>query len=450
MSATYPSAVTVVPCLAVTFEEELVLALWTSEAARSTVLGMRGHTGASVRVAGRARILATRCSELGVALRTDFAGEHARWMGQVAGYPEDTGALGWFFLQRLGAYVDLHSEAVLPKGYWSRLVELGAQDGKDVGEALMRDGLPPPPPAEWPGVPAATAPGEVHTRIGVIGDPHVGSTMGDKFLPPVIDEMNKQGVDFSVAIGDLTQSGREEHFRQIKGELDRLASPYEVTLGNHDMWGGGTPSAVGQQRFESIFARRPFGVRDTGKARVILLNSADPRESPFPPFDLITGTFTSEPNEAVPGGSFSEETVAFAESLGRDGPTLIVLHHPPYPYLGFPALMFGLDERSTGVLRDLARRTKAWGIIAGHTHRSALSELDGIPVLEVPSPKEWPYGYGIVEVSDEGWAFNLHPAGDEALVAESSGSANVVIRRYSRGPDEARAFSAPAPGPSRG
>src|SRR5207249_607269 len=62
----------VVPCLAVTFEEELTLALWTSEAARSTVLGFRGHTDASVRVAGRARILATRCSELGVALRPDF------------------------------------------------------------------------------------------------------------------------------------------------------------------------------------------------------------------------------------------------------------------------------------------------------------------------------------------------------------------------------------------
>ena len=75
-----------------TFEQELALALWTSEAARSVVLGIRGHTDASVRVAGRARILATRCSELGVALRPDFAGEHARWMGQVAGTPQDSHA----------------------------------------------------------------------------------------------------------------------------------------------------------------------------------------------------------------------------------------------------------------------------------------------------------------------------------------------------------------------
>jgi predicted phosphodiesterase len=311
----------------------------------------------------------------------------------------------------------------------------------------MSDGLPPPPPPEWPQAPAAPAPGSVHTRFGIIGDPHVGSTAGNKFLPPVIDELNKQNVEFSVAIGDLTQNGREELFHQIKAELDRLTASYEVTLGNHDMWGGGTPSAVGQQRFESVFGRKPYAVHDTGRVRVILLNSADPRESPFPPFDLITGTFTSDPNEAIPGGSFSEETIAFAESLAADGPTFIVLHHPPYPYLGFPAIMFGLDEPSTGVLRDLAKRTNAWGIIAGHTHRSALSDLDSIPVLEVPSPKEWPYGYGIVEVSDDGWAYNLHPAGDEQLVAEASVSANALVRRYARGPDEARAFSAPAPEP---
>ena len=208
----------------VNFEAELALSLWTTEAARSAVLGIRGHTGASTRVAGRARILATRCSELGVRLRPDFAGEHARWMGEVAGTAEQTGALGWFFLQRMGAYVDLHSEVVLPKGYWSRLVELGAPDAREVQEALSRDGIPPPPPPEWPEAPRASPPGNVHTRFGVIGDPHVGSTMGDRFLPAVVSELNRKGVDFSVAIGDLTQDGREELFHRIRGELDKLAS----------------------------------------------------------------------------------------------------------------------------------------------------------------------------------------------------------------------------------
>lgn len=429
-----------------TFDEELTLGLWATEAARSTVLGVRGHTPASARAAGRARILATRCSELGVGLRPDYAGEHARWMGHVAGTPSETGALGWFFLQRVGAYVDLHGERVLPKGSWARLVDLGSDDANEVNEALLRDGLPPPLPPEWPAAPTARAPGEVHTRIGIIGDPHVGTSMGDRFLPAVVEALNGRGVTASIAMGDLTQNGREDLFRQAKETLDRLEAPYAATLGNHDMWGGGTPSAVGLERFRSVFGREPYGVHEMGGVRLIVLNSADPRESPFPPFDLVTGGFTSDPNEAIPGGSFAPEVVAFAEAQEAGGPTIVVLHHPPHPYLGFPALVFGLDEGSTAVLRSLVRRTRAWGVIVGHTHRSELSSLDGVPLIEVPSPKEWPYGFGVLEVSDDGWAFNLHPAGDPELVAEASAGANVVIRRYARGPDAARAFAATATG----
>lgn len=427
-----------------TFDQELILALWATEAARSSVLGNRGHSPASTRAAERARILATRCSELGVGLRPEYASGHARWMGHVAGTPGETGALGWFFLQRVGAYVDLHSERVLSEGAHARLVDLGSEDANEVNEALLRDGLPPPLPPEWPEARTAHPPGEVHTRIGIIGDPHVGTSMGDRILPAVVDALNGQDVTASIAIGDLTQNGREDLFRQAKGVLDRLEAPYAVTLGNHDMWGGGTPSAVGLERFRTVFGQEPYGVHHLGGLRLIVLNSADPRASPFPPFDLVTGGFTSDPNEAIPGGSFGSEVVAFAESLEADGPTIVVLHHPPYPYLGFPALMFGLDEPSTAVLRSLVRRTRAWGVIVGHTHRSELSALDGVPLIEVPSPKEWPFGYGVLEVSDGGWAFNLHPAGDPELVAEASASANVVIRRYARGPDAARAFVSPA------
>lgn len=426
-------------------ESELALSLWTTEAARSTVLGMRGHSAAAARVSGRARILATRCGELGVNLEPAFAGEHARWMGTVAGSKEETGSLGWFFLQRIGSYVDLHSEAVLPKGYWSRLVELGAMDAKDVEETLNRDGIPPSPPPEWPEAPLAQAPGVVHTRIGIIGDPHVGSRNGDRFLPPVLAQVNQLGVDFSVALGDLTQNGRTEFFQSVKAQLDTLNAPYQVVLGNHDMWGGGTEAAVGLERFGQVFGRSPHGIYQADRVRVILLNSADPRRSPFPPFDLVTGGFSSEPNESVPGGHFSPELVAWMAGIEAAGPTFVFLHHPPYPYLGFPALVFGLDQASTEALTDLVIRTRAWGVIAGHTHRSARSELAGVPVLEVPAPKEWPYGFGLLEVSEQGWAYNLRPVQEPELIEQASYSANVVVRRYSKGPTEARSLTVTVP-----
>lgn len=435
----------VVASFAVTFDEELTLSLWVGEAARSTVLGMRGHTAASVRAAGRARILATRCSELGIAMPAAYVGEHARWMGGVAGSVEETGALGGFFLQRMGAYVDLHSESVLPKGYWARLVDLGVPDAREVEEALNRDGIPPSPPPEWPAAPKARAPGTVHTRIGIIGDPHVGSVRGDAFFPPLLEALNEQAVDASVSVGDLTQNGEAALFHRVREGLEALEAPWCVTLGNHDMWGGDTPSAVGLERFRAAFGREPYGEFRAGRVRLLLVNSADPRPSPFPPFDLLTGMFADAPHESVPGGTISAEVAEWAAGLGEDGPTFLVLHHPPHPYLGFPPLVFGLDQPSTEVLADLAVRTRAWGIICGHTHRCARSELAGVPVIEVPSPKEWPFGYGMLEVSEEGWAYNLLPAGTEELVTQASFGANAVIRRYARGPDDARAFSVGVP-----
>jgi hypothetical protein len=105
---------------------------------------------------------------------------------------------------------------------------------------------------------------------------------------------------------------------------------------------------------------------------------------------------------------------------------------------GAPPLTFG--QASTRVLMDLARRTGAWAIFCGHTHRSARYKLRGIPVIEVPSVKDWPYGYGVVEVADEGWAYNLRPITDAELVTSASTDAWPPLRRYAMGPDDARGF----------
>ncbi|MGH2768652.1 MAG: metallophosphoesterase family protein, partial [Actinomycetota bacterium] len=130
----------------------------------------------------------------------------------------------------------------------------------------------------------------------------------------------------------------------------------------------------------------------------------------------------------------------WAAAIERGPPTFILLHHPPFPYLGFPPIVFGLDEAGTALLEDLAHRLGAWAIFCGHTHRCAASELAGTPVLEVPSVKEWPFGYGIVEVAGSGWSFNLRPITNSAAVAEFSPRASLLFRRYARGPEEARAF----------
>jgi predicted phosphodiesterase len=371
-------------------------------------------------------------------------------MAGVAGTDEETGPLGWFFLQRIATFVDAYAAQLLP-GHESRaLAELGEADARDVAQALAAGGLPPAPPPEWPSTPAARPPGEVRVRFGVIGDPHVGLPIADRLLEAAITDLNQEELAFSVVLGDLTQNGREDFFVRARGLLERLAAPALLTLGNHDMWGGDSDHPVGLARFQKAFGRQPYALHESDGLRMILLNSADPAASPFPPFDLLRGGFTNDPNEAVPGGCLSEEMVEWMSGIGPGAPTFIVLHHPPYPYLGFPPIVFGLDQASTRALEGLVERTRARAVFCGHTHRSALYRLGDVPVIEVPASKEWPFGYGVVEVSEQGWAFNLRPITDGALIEEASPRGSLLFRRYARGPDEARAFGFPTdpPGPS--
>lgn len=431
--------------------EDLLLSCWIIEAARSSVLTAFGHVDAGVRGAQRARILAAECSRHRVGLAPRLAGDHARWMANVAGDHHETGPLGWFFLQRLGMYVDGHVASELDPAAHDRFVALGAVDAEVVSKALLAAADPsipaldqaarfeaPQDVAEWPACAPAVAPGESLAKFGIIGDPHIGLEISNRLVEAALTDLNRDGVAFSVAIGDLTQNGSLAFFEQARTIFDASSSPVVVTLGNHDMW-----AEAGGVHFESVFERPPFGVHEKNGVRVIVLDSSDPAPSPFPPFDLMGGSFTDQPNESVPGGRLSEEVCDWMSGIGTAGPTFILLHHPPHPYMGFPPIIFGLDEDATRRLADLAERTRALAIFCGHTHRSALSELEGVPVIEVPSVKEWPFGYGIVEVTEEAWSFNLRPITGSSMDDAGAGGAGLIFRRYARGPDEARALARP-------
>ena len=128
------------------------------------------------------------------------------------------------------------------------------------------------------------------------------------------------------------------------------------------------------------------------------------------------------------------------DDRGRRPPTFILLHHPPYPYLGMPPLVFGLDEGSTASLAELADRVDAKAIFVGHTHRCYLTDLDGTPVIEVASSSDWPFGYNIVEVTEGGWSFNLYPI-DYDPQLDPLNHRDYLFRRYATGPEEARALA---------
>lgn len=422
---------------------DLFLSSWITEAARAAVLSGRGHGDASVRSQARARLIASACADQGVRIVPRFASAHAEWMADVAGSQKETGALGWFFLQRLGMFVDAHLSFGISAPRHQELVSLGAPDVEEVNRALAETGLPPTPGPEWPHVEESHPEGKVVTKIGIIGDPHIGLASSNELVPAVISALGDEGIGAAVAMGDMTQDGREEYFIKAKEVFAAAKFPVLMTLGNHDMWGRGSDIARGQDWFATHLGGKPFGATKVGPVTLVVLNSADPVASTFPPFDMMLGTFTEGPKESVTRGEFGEEVTQFMAEVDVEPPAIIFLHHPPYPYMALPPIVFGLTEQSTDLLTTFAHRIGAAAIFCGHTHRSARYEVDSVPVIEVPSAKEWPFGYGVIEVSDTEFSYNLKPIPDKALIEKASMQAGVMFRRYGRGPDSARSFTLP-------
>ncbi len=423
-------------------EAELKLSNWVVEAARAKVLDKRGLTDGAARAKRRAGILEDVCKKAGIQVSDEFAEGHAQWMDDVAGPPDETGAMAAIFLQRLAMYVDAHSEATMDAEQLAEMKAIGEPDLMEAANQLAAAGTPASLPPDWPEAKEAKAEGNLITRFALLGDPHVGAPRAEEILARVLNQLPETESDFAVLTGDLTQNGADHLFAQARTIIDWSQFPTFVTLGNHDMWGGGgAPSASGLETFRKTFNREPLTDDSTYGIRLIVINSATPEASPFPPFDLLGGGFREEPHESVPGGRFEEEVARWVDALeGSDERTIVVLHHPPYPYLGFPPLIFGLDEESTETLARMVDRVKPFAVFCGHTHRSALTELNGVPVLEVPCVKEWPFGFGVVEVTESGWSYNLRQIPDPPT--ESGGPGEAIFRRYARGPEEARAFSA--------
>jgi predicted phosphodiesterase len=420
---------------------DLLLCCWVAEASRSAVMSSQGRQEASVQTAARARILASACHAQGVRIVPNFATRHAEFLGHVTGSEEETGALGMILLQRLGAFVDAHSRPLLSDQDHTKLVDLGQTELDEVNMALMSGKLFPPPPAEWPAVEEQKAPGNVLLRFGILGDPHVGLIETNESVITALGQLAEDGASFVVANGDLTKDGKEEHFHAARKLFDEAELPVLVTLGNHDMWGGDDES-LGLKRFEAAFGISPNTDHTENGVRVIVINSADTRRNPFPPFDMMTGDFKDVPPQTVPGGIFSAETIEWMRSLEPTaGPTFIALHHPPYPFLGVPPLVFGLDEASTAHLAELAVRVNAQAIFVGHSHRCRLNFLEDVPVFELASSTDWPYGYNLVEVTDQGWSLNLRPIAFQPEVDPMS-HRDYLFRRYATGPGEARSFLA--------
>jgi hypothetical protein len=197
--------------------------------------------------------------------------------------------------------------------------------------------------------------------------------------------------------------------------------------------------------YAASFGREPDGLLiEHSGIRFAVLDSAEHAISPFPSFDLLSGTFLDEPGGAIVRGSLTPAQHEILAEVAAPGspPCFVFLHHPPQPFVSFPPLLFGLREADSGRLHAVVDSGNVWAVFAGHTHRNARTTTyeDGIAAQEVGIPRDYPFGFSLVDVTERGFRFRFVQISDRDLLEPAYARTGKIQRRYSRGRDEDLAF----------
>ena len=429
---------------------DLVRSVWLIEQARASVYRTWAESdsrweASEARTLKRAELVEVALEQAGRRPDEKLVQPHADWMRSLIGHAPDEVPLSSLFLARLGDWIDAHASGSLG----GSADQFRAINEEERGLLEFPAQLPPPPPFEPFEVPGAQALGPVRVRVAIVGDLHVGSRGGDRMARAAIAQVKKAEPDLVVQLGDITDHGEKPEFEKAAALLGTLEMPVLTMMGNHDVAALSERRLSGREYYTAHFGREPDGaVIELSGFRFAALDSVEHALSPYPAFDLVSGSFLEGPGGAIVRGSLSVPQHEILADIAAPGsaPAFVFLHHPPQPFMAFPPVLFGLRDADSGRLHATADSGNVWGAFASHTHRNARTTTYGnVPVHEVAIPRDYPHGYGVLEIADEGYAYRFVQLSDEDLLRPAVTKASTILRRYAGGPPEARAFAWRAP-----
>lgn len=273
-------------------------------------------------------------------------------------------------------------------------------------------------------------------RFVVLTDIHIGPTYHDALARCAVEDINAIDPEFVVVPGDITEDAEPEQFVLAKEILDGLRCPYYVVLGNHDTVRRSTRRPFGGEFLAEIYGRQLRDeVIECGGLQVALVDSTDPTVCPFPEWDITTGRTGGEAAGVPSGALHPGQAEELAERLDPRLPVLLVQHHELHPFPGFPPVNFALREEDAEAELDALSGHRLVGVVAGHTHRSAVLEVGSgrITQLEVPALATWPFGFAVVGVTDHSVRVVVRQVSDRDTIWRSSRGLPPLMTRYAVG-----------------
>lgn len=388
----------------------------------------------------KATLLEDALSELDRQPDVKLVEGHASWLRGVVGETPEEVPLGDLFAARLGSWVEAHLIGLVG----DRAALLSELTNRENSALKFPSELPASPPFEPVETIEVEPPGEVRFRFAILGDLHFGSPNGERMARAAIAEINGSGAELVIQLGDVTDQGKKSEFETAAKVLEEVELPLTTMLGNHDVYSREEQRVAGREYYGNSFGREPDGVVLEHKGvRFAVLDSATPEGSPFAPFDFVAGAFVDGPGGALVHGSLTVPQHEILADIAAPGspPAFVFLHHPVQPFYAFPPILFGLREADSGRLHAVADSGNVWGIFAGHTHRNKrTTDFGAVPAHEVAIPRDYPFGYALVDVTDNGYTFRFVQLSDEQLLRDAYQSASIIHRRYALGDPGDRSF----------
>lgn len=309
-------------------------------------------------------------------------------------------------------------------------------------------------------------PGELVARIALLNDIHVGETISGqitsvpvvgsvppsyttddyayKMLEAGIEELRGRPLDLIIANGDLTDRGREDEIRRSLAKLRELGVPLLVTRGNHDRRLEGACASDGDCLRAQAFPQQAVGdatlrsVARVGRhVAVVGLDSADP----------VSGDGRLDLGEQP-----AWLDARLTELRGEGRVVIVAFHHPlrPADETTPPSFSDHVDGGRAEILAVLAKHDHVRLCVHGHTHRNNLGFDPGIgqrlPFLENGAMKEYPAGFGLLDVHEGGILRTFHrpvTAFTKTWVRTSAMQISGFHPTVTRGNLASRAFSQP-------
>jgi Icc protein len=234
--------------------------------------------------------------------------------------------------------------------------------------------------------------------IAQISDLHIGAApkLRDEWpednLLRAFEALRPINPDIILATGDLANDEGAGEYEALAQLLPHAPAPVYLLPGNHD-----APAkmriAFPEHSYFPADGHLSYAIEHL-PVRVVCLDQTEPH--------AVHGRFTKEL------AAWLNATLASAP----DKPTLVALHHPPFPTNDILFDTIGLLEPEN-FRRVIARHPQVKRIVCGHHHRLTTSVIAHAPAISAPSTA-WTYGSAFQDgdtpatITTEPPAFLLH------------------------------------------